>query len=54
MTTGFDGWTEADLLSCTVMFTLVEFTTLIVFVSSLIVEVCGEVEIDSDGSGDVT
>ena len=54
MTTGLDGCTDVDLLSCTVMFTLVEFTTLIVLLSSLTAAGRGEVETDSDGSGEVT
>ena len=54
MTTGLDGCTDVDLLSCTVMFTFEEFTTLIVLLSSLTAVGRGEVEMDSDGSGEVT
>ena len=54
MTTGLDGCTEVDLLSCTEMLTFEEFTTLIVLVSSLTADVRGDVEMDSDGSGEVT
>lgn len=54
MTTGLDGCTDVDLLSCTVIFTLVEFTTLIVLLSEFTADGRCEFENDTDGSGEVT